>query len=72
MIEALLSLSLSCSDARQIVSRMMKLDYMTYQEKVEVARESEGYKSVSYNGLIGLLIEVVKEQQKQIDELKNK
>ena len=41
MIEALLSLSLSCSDARQIVSRMMKLEYMTYQEKVEVARELE-------------------------------
>jgi hypothetical protein len=29
-------------------------------------------KSVNYNGLIGLLIEVVKEQQKQIEELKNK
>jgi|694.fasta_scaffold32358_4 hypothetical protein len=29
-------------------------------------------KSVNYNGLIGLLIECVKEQQKQIDELKNK
>jgi hypothetical protein len=28
-------------------------------------------KSVNYNGLIGVLIEVVKEQQKQIDELKN-
>lgn len=29
-------------------------------------------KSVNYNGLIGLLIECVKEQQKQIDELKAK
>jgi hypothetical protein len=28
-------------------------------------------KSVNYNGLIGLLIECVKDQQKQIDELKN-
>ena len=27
-------------------------------------------KSVNYNGLIGLLIEVVKDQQKQIDELR--
>jgi hypothetical protein len=27
-------------------------------------------KSVNYNGLIGLLIEAIKEQQKQIDELK--
>jgi hypothetical protein len=29
-------------------------------------------KSVNYNGLIGLLIECVKDQQRQIDELKNK
>ena len=29
-------------------------------------------KTVNYNGLIGLLIECVKDQQKQIDELKNK
>ena len=28
-------------------------------------------KSVNYNGLIGLLIEVVKDQQNQIDELKD-
>jgi hypothetical protein len=28
------------------------------------------YKTVNYNGLVGLLIEVVKEHQKQIDELK--
>ena len=30
----------------------------------------EDTKSVNYNGLIGLLIEVVKDQQKQIDELR--
>ena len=28
-------------------------------------------KTVNYNGLIGLLIEVVKDQQKQIDELRD-
>jgi hypothetical protein len=28
-------------------------------------------KSVNYNGLIGVLIEAIKEQQRQIDELKN-
>ena len=28
-------------------------------------------KSVNYNGLIGLLIECVKDQQRQIDELRN-
>ncbi len=30
----------------------------------------EDTKSVNYNGLIGLLIETVKDQQKQIDELR--
>ena len=30
----------------------------------------EDTKSVNYNGLIGVLIEVVKDQQKQIDELR--
>jgi hypothetical protein len=41
-------------------------------EKVlpEIIKENDGNKSVNYNGLIGLLIEAVKEQQKQIDELK--
>lgn len=31
----------------------------------------EDTKTVNYNGLVGLLIEVVKDQQKQIDELRN-
>jgi len=30
----------------------------------------DGYKSVSYGNIVGLLVEAVKEQQKQIDELK--
>jgi len=34
--------------------------------------DSEPHKTVEYNGLIGLLIETVKEQQKQIDELKER
>jgi hypothetical protein len=38
----------------------------------ELVRQSETHKSVNYNGLIGVLIEVVKDQQKQIDELKSK
>jgi len=39
----------------------------------ELVNESnDGIKSVNYNGLIGLLIEVVKEQQNQINELKSK
>ena len=42
-------------------------------EKVmpELVGQIEDHKSVNYNGLIGLLVECVKEQQKQIDELKS-
>ena len=35
-----------------------------------VVTHDDGYKSVSYNDLVPLLIEAVKEQQQQIDELK--
>lgn len=40
-------------------------------EKVlpEIVKESEGQKTINYNGLIGLLIEVVKNQQEQINDL---
>ena len=43
-------------------------------EKVfpEVVKINEDTKTVNYNGLVGLLVEVVKEQQKQIDELKSR
>jgi trimeric autotransporter adhesin len=42
-------------------------------EKVfpELVRETEENKTVNYNGLIGVLIEAVKEQQNQINTLKN-
>ena len=32
----------------------------------------EGKKAVAYQNIIGLLIEAIKDQQKQIDELKRK
>jgi hypothetical protein len=35
-----------------------------------VATNADGYKSVSYGNLVGVLIEAVKEQQTQIDELR--
>jgi hypothetical protein len=38
----------------------------------QAVTEVNGTKSINYNGLIGLLIEAIKDQQKQIDELKNK
>ena len=43
-------------------------------EKVlpEVVRERENGKTVAYGNMVGLLIEAIKEQQKQIDELKAK
>jgi hypothetical protein len=36
----------------------------------ELVKQSDTHKTVNYNGLIGVLIEAIKEQQKQIDELK--
>lgn len=36
----------------------------------EVVQENEGIKSVAYGNMVGLLIEAIKEQQKQIDELR--
>ena len=37
-----------------------------------ISKDEDDVKSVNYSGLIGLLIETVKEQQKQIDELKSR
>lgn len=37
-----------------------------------VAENPDGYKGVQYGNLVGLLIEAIKEQQQQIDELKEK
>jgi hypothetical protein len=33
--------------------------------------EEDGIKSIEYQNLVGLLVEAIKEQQKQINELKN-
>ena len=43
-------------------------------EKVlpELVNETDGVKSVAYGNIIGLLIEAIKEQQIQIDELKRR
>ena len=38
----------------------------------ELVNSDDQYKSVNYNGLIGVLIEAVKELRNEIDELKNK
>jgi len=37
-----------------------------------VSTDSAGLKSVAYGNLVGVLVEAIKEQQKQIDELKSK
>ena len=42
------------------------------QEVLPEIVSGQDIKSVNYNGLIWLLIEVVKDQQKQIDELRRK
>jgi len=37
----------------------------------ELVKNNDHIKTVNYNGLIGVLIEAVKEQQRQIEELKS-
>ena len=37
-----------------------------------VKDRDNGYKGVDYDKIVGLLIESIKDQQKQIDELKSK
>jgi hypothetical protein len=38
----------------------------------EVVSQENGYLTVAYGNMIALLIEAIKDQQKQIDELKTK
>ena len=35
-----------------------------------MSEDDDGMKSVAYGNMVGLLIEAIKDQQKQIDELK--
>ena len=44
-------------------------DNMSQEVLPELVSSTADYKTVNYNGLIGLLIEVVKEQQTQINSL---
>ena len=37
-----------------------------------VSQDEDGYLGIKYNNLIGVLIEAIKDQQEQIDNLKNK
>ena len=37
----------------------------------EIVKNNDHIKTVNYNGLIGVLIEAIKEQQRQIEELKS-
>lgn len=41
MIELLLSVELTCTNAQSIVDRMMSTDYMSQKEKIEIVRELE-------------------------------
>jgi hypothetical protein len=41
-------------------------------DKVDIENPDETIKRVKYDGFIGVLIEAIKEQQKQIEELKAK
>jgi hypothetical protein len=37
----------------------------------ELVAETDGIKAVNYDGIIGILIESIKQLKKEIDELKN-
>jgi hypothetical protein len=39
-------------------------------EVVQTEKNAEGYKSVQYDKIVALLVEAIKDQQKQIDSLK--
>ena len=43
-----------------------------FPELVKEAGDQEGTLSVNYQGMIAILINAIKEQQKEIDEIKNK
>ena len=43
-----------------------------FPELVKQSADEEGTLSVNYQGMIAVLINAIKEQQKEIDEIKNK
>ena len=43
-----------------------------FPELVKQSGDQEGTLSVNYQGMIAILINAIKEQQKEIDEIKNK
>ena len=57
-----------------IMERLKKYDDQKHKsddvESDESNEKEDGMKSVAYGNLVGYLIEAVKDQQKQIDELK--
>jgi hypothetical protein len=62
--------------ARQHISNIIEDAGLIAQEVEQIIPEivrpnDDGTKALNYNGVVGLLVEVVKEQQAQIEELKN-
>jgi hypothetical protein len=45
---------------------------MQLQEGVEISRSGENYKTVQYDKLVPLLIEAIKELNREVELLKNK
>jgi hypothetical protein len=58
------------SDIGLIAQQVEKVIPEVVREKTNI--DGDTYKSVNYEHLVGVLIEAIKEQQKQIDELKSK
>ena len=67
-------IGLSAQSVEKVLPECVSLapfDFETHDDKTITSKSGENYKTVDYSRIVPLLIEAIKEQQKQIDELKN-
>jgi hypothetical protein len=67
-------IGVSAQEVESVLPEIVKLapfDIGCGENGAKVSKSGENYKTISYERLTPLLIEAIKEQQKQIDELKN-
>ena len=68
-------IGLSAQDVQKIAPELVTLaafDVATDEEGSKYSKSGENYLTIKYDRLVPVLIEAIKEQQKQIDELKAK
>ena len=67
-------IGLSAQEVQKIAPELVTLagfDVVTDEEGNKYSKSGENYLTIKYDRLVPLLIEAIKEQQKQIDELKS-